>query len=357
VFNQVKEWRIVLVKRKSRIDRTTRLLVTITLFGGAWFLLKGAAIIWYNTFSKSAYIKNLFNVEYVFSILLLTTVLGITISVFNYLYLEFKTYQYYQNDNNQNEAIKRADDGFNRIFKTIKTSINIILTFVIILAVIEVIKTPIKIWFIVGGFLIVILIVILLYINKDILKKIESITNITESKIKPYIKFSYIAFLVLFGGISITLLSISDNGDVKVKINESNKIPMSFKLQNILEPEIQIRIIREKDSDKPILIPVKGDQFKESSIELLEETSNSNLFSKDNKKDISDVDKFYTSKSKYYYEYTLNLREYLTEGKNEIEILIFSNEGSNKKKVRIVNSILIKGTNIKITKKDFKVKL
>lgn len=63
-------------------------------------------------------------------------------------------------------------------------------------------------------------------------------------------------------------------------------------------------------------------------------------------------------KNYYEYLYTVNLKEYLVEGKNQIEIKFKSNSFPNKiNSYRIVNWISYKNGNVSFLKKEFSIDL
>ncbi len=180
-------------------DRATRLAVTITLFGGAWFILQEGSKIWYKLFSESAYTKTIFNLEHVIAISIMTIIIAMMLSVIKYIYFETKSFISYDEIDLQVRALKRADEGFKDIFKNLKYSFNIIIFIFLILMITEFSK-DVSFWkWILGAFSIVILAsIFIIRINNNARDKLVNLTNVLESKINKYIPYSFFCIYSLF---------------------------------------------------------------------------------------------------------------------------------------------------------------
>ncbi|MED2038249.1 hypothetical protein P4V58_13780 [Bacillus wiedmannii] len=105
---------------KIKKDRTPRLVIMLTIFGGSLFGIKIIFQAWWQTFSNSAYTKTLYNIQHLLIGFFAFVTAFILLRIVYYFYFELKTLGYYKNYDEQNEAINKADENYRAIFQTIK---------------------------------------------------------------------------------------------------------------------------------------------------------------------------------------------------------------------------------------------
>jgi hypothetical protein len=332
-------------KRKiNKIDRTTRLLVTITLFSGAWFLLKGVFFHWLNTFTDIIYSKGIFYYEHLISIVLLTIAVAITLLVIRYLYMELRTYRYYKNEEEQQDSLKKADICFDEIFNMIKTSLYVLLFIIIGLICI---KYKMFLLIISIGFLLgIILRIIDIQFNNEYINKAKLYWRTINEKAKYIIVLVNVSCLSLVIGFVIMISSYEDKQKVHVKFLERKNLSFEIKLSNIQKPEVEINVFRELKPNDDIKLNLEEEDFRGSFIEVSETSS----MLKNNEKD-----KFHFSQNNFQYLYESVLDQYILDGKNELEIFIRSNGNISKKTVHIFTTIIKDSNGISISQKNFEV--
>lgn len=330
---------------KKDIDRTTRLVITLTIFGGSWFLLRGAFALWFNTFSKSAYIKSLFTIEYVISVIVLTFIIVTSIRVLSYVFTELKTFQVFSSIDDKVDMQKIADAKYAEIFKTIKRSINGIIGISIISLIVELtIKPSLLISITIGTVLFLVLFIILrFFVKKEKLKGIISKVDGIEQKISPYVFLLYTGLIVFLVGISLALMSINHNRYIEVEFKKTNELELEIVIQNIDDPEMVISIVNENKPDKRSTIKVTKDDYYHDLVEVFEHLNTQNT-------------KYNIDKYIKHYHYSTNLDQYVLDGRNIVEINIIGKDSNVNKVTRIVNEIERNGSRTKIAEDKFMVK-
>ncbi len=334
---------------KNKIDRTTRLLVTLTIFGATWYLLKGALNLWLTSFSENAYTETFLTFEHILSITILTVVFAITTVVIRYIYYELKTYQYFVDDESRINVLEKADVMFGKIFLTIKHSFNLSIIFGLITLVIMVFFQPnLLISLLVGVFIVLGLVVFLSFFKKEKVYRVVKYSQVIEQKVSPYLYQIYIACLFLLLGTAVTLISLSSDKLILVNIEENSSLPIEIKMTNINDPIVQITIINgNKLEEKKIL------KFHESDLYISFEEVFDNKRTFYNKAESL----LYIKKSKYTYLLKYDLIDYVAEGKNSIEIVIKSSERSSDKTIRVLSNIIKEGNDLYISEKNFSIDL
>ncbi|MDQ0224416.1 hypothetical protein ACFPRB_17280 [Metabacillus niabensis] len=346
---------------KNETDRTTRLLITITFFGGTWYLLRGIINLWGKTFSEIVYTKSILNYEHIVSIWLLVVMVILTGTVIIYIYSEFKTYQYLPNKYDKEKSINKADRAFNDIFNMIKK-----LKFLSILILIPVFLIMLFTQIKMGIFLLIfvvelILVFIYMFFIKEKLKNQIKRLNLQQMNVFPKLRdkfkhlelITYLLVFVFIVSISLIVISIEGNQEVEMKINDTKKIPMEILLNNYEKPTIEINIIREKRPTSNVKIDLEESELQKSFIEVYESRiSKGNFLLKESEDENKKVP---ISKNKYFYKYNLELEEYLLEGENFLEIYIQNNGNASKKTVHIVTPIYKEGEKINIPRENFKI--
>ncbi|MFD2640029.1 hypothetical protein [Piscibacillus salipiscarius] len=312
----------------NKVDRTTRLIVTLTMFGGTWFLLKNVFKSWVNIFSSSAYTQSFISIENIISVISFTVILTIIIKVILYIYAELKTFQMFESEEEKQTIYKSADIKFNDIFKTIKKCAYAILGVALLFGIFELFNDPNLLgYFILGALLALIFFIILFFVKKEKLKKVVSKAEKIEETIAPYGSLIYISFLALFVGICITLVSFNQNQFVEVNFKDNNEnIALELIVQNMENIEATINIVNDKENISPNVIRLDNNDFNRNVIEVYDDTKTDNY-------------KFYIKKSRNQYTHSLDLSEYIIDGRNVVEIKIISNQMSRNKVVKIENEI------------------
>ncbi|MBP1950696.1 hypothetical protein [Virgibacillus litoralis] len=328
---------------KNNIERTTRLIITLTIFGGMWFLFKGAIALWISTFSTTAFTKSIINIEYVLSVITLTVILVITIKVLIYVYTELKTFQFFINIEDKEKLQKNADIKYGDIFKTIKYIINGLFGIAILSIIIELVAKPhLIISILIGTLSVTLLFCLSLFVKKENVKKVITTIEKIEEKISPYNFLLYIGVLILFVGICISLVSLNQNQIVEVEFKNNKNVILNANIQNIENVEMAITIYNEKNGEETNL-DIAHTEFSQDLVEVYEKNSTENT-------------KLYIDKSQHQYHYSMNLDKYLIEGNNQIELKISNQKSSNSKIVRIVNDIEKNGSKMEISEEKFIVK-
>lgn len=342
-------------------DRTLRLAIMLTIFGGSLYGSKVIFQVWWQTFLNSAYTKTLYNTQHFLIGFFALVTACILLRVGYYFYCELKTLGYYKNDNEQAEAINKADKSYRSIFQTIKKSFWWSTLPLGTMILVEIFNQKYSIVFIVIGIIIGCTILLLGYILKKyrILERINFVKNKNyDTKLKKYSEsfffIIYVAFLWIIISVSVTRLAIGGNQYVEINLNETKNIPITLITQNINELDIQMKI------NNKVTIDPKSFKFSKSTIEVFE-----------NRKELSkgfiDINKFSEEvnnnnygvnldKTKDKSEYQLDLRQYMQEGINTVEILVKFTNGDNDKYLSFSTNVYVEKDEIKITEKNVKIK-
>ncbi|MFD2046453.1 hypothetical protein ACFSTA_19095 [Ornithinibacillus salinisoli] len=340
------------MKEKREIDRTTRFLVTLTLFGGTWFVFRGIIEVWANTFSEIVYAKGIISHEHILWMSLLIVMVAITGSVLKYVYLEYNTYRHFAKSEQQLDSIKKADSSFDGIFTMIKISF----VFIIILNFLTLFISEIKILtFLVLSIIGICAGILYKYTLKNKIKRFFIKTNIhklyTKAKLSQLWFILYIFLIILVLSLALIMVSFDSNQEVEINIVDTNSVPLIITLNNYDNPTMEINIFRENNPNDNINLTVGENEFQRSLIEVYETNlTNENFLIKS-----SNNNKFPISQNKDIYQYNLELGEYLLEGKNVLEIFVFSEGNISKKTVHIITEICIEGDKVEIPQKSFKV--
>lgn len=335
---------------KTLIDRTTRFLVTLTLFGGAWYILKGVTNLWLKTFSEIFYSKSIINKEHILSMSLLIVMVSITTTVIIYLYMEYKTYRNYEDKEEMEKAVNKADRRFDGIFSMVNVSFISFLTINILTIFVKEIKGLTLLSMIFVGFLIGA--ISRFYLEEKVRSAITKYRlPKPNNKGKQLGYIIYISFIVLILSFSLMIVSLEGNQKVEVKIEDTTKIPMEITLQNFESPTIEFSIFREKKPKKNVKFKLKDGDFQKSLIEVHETNLPNENFLLRNNTD----NKLTRSQNENTYQYTSELSKYILEGKNVVEIIIISKGENSKKTVRIASTITKDGEAIEVPQNIYKV--
>ncbi|KMY44702.1 hypothetical protein AC622_10980 [Bacillus sp. FJAT-27916] len=356
---------------KQTIDRATRLAVSLTVAGGAVFIVNKTFNAWHKTFSTDLYTNNIFNFDYVFSSILFFMSILFAYTIGRYLFLELKTFNHFEDEAKKQFAYENSDKAYSNIFLKLKRysiwSLGIIL---IILIPINISKTSFSWNYVIGFFLIgsALFIFGLLFLNKENIKKftkrkkiigIIKVTNKLPLKFKKSLislfEFLYGLALIFYLGLFITMSSFQDNQLAKIDIGNSVTIPINIVVNNNIDTEIRIKISNSKTehyinhSDMKIL---------ESSIEVYEknEVLKSNDIEHFTKNLISENDKLSIPNTEYTKKYSIDSDKYIIDGNNKVEISIVTTGTDNTRAIQFVTSIKKEGDRIEIAKDKINVK-
>jgi hypothetical protein len=326
----------------KEIDRATRLVITLTLFGGSWFLLKNTIGIWYQTFTKFAYTKTFISVESIFSVILLTIVSAITLKVISYIFHELKTYQSFSQSEVREEALALADKKFSDIFLTIKNCFYFFLVTGLIMTIVTVIFKPTFYYSFLIGILLAIVIFIISHKKRGKVQIFLEKTEIFQKKISPYSFLLYIVFFILFFGISLSMVSLNANQNVSVNFTSEYGTQILIDLQNIEVKELSLNI---ENNEETRSVDLAEAELREDLIETLDDSKTNN-------------NRVYLKKSRYQQHYIIKIDKYLLEGLNKIEMkVIVEGLSENNQIVRIKNDIIKKKESINFSEKVFKIEL
>ncbi|OTW89166.1 hypothetical protein BK702_10395 [Bacillus thuringiensis serovar cameroun] len=349
-------------KEKLISDRTARLAIIITIFGGSLFIIKGTFFAWWKTFSNSAYTKTLYSVEHILILLFTSLILLISYNVGKYIYSELKGLIYSNSVENQNEIIDRANENYRLIFKTIKASGIIAAVTMVVLILYQYIYERYSIDFKSFGILVVGIILIIGYIlyKKKHTFKDETIKNISGFLVHVGF-YTYIVVLLFIISLAISQLALSGNREVEITLDETKGIPMKIITKNIDELEMQIQISRGIEGDNLVTIDSKEFKTTKSLVEIFKNKGEFNEKSININKVSEEISEgnygFSLGKTKYKREYQIDLRKYMLEGENELKVLLKSKEGEYKKYLHFVTDVFIENQHIKINEKKIKVNI
>ncbi|KAB2459146.1 hypothetical protein F8160_00595 [Bacillus sp. CH126_4D] len=335
-------------------DRIPRLVLMLTVFGGSIYIVKGILLAWWKTFSNSAYTKTIYSVEHIMIVLPACVVSFIALHALYYVYMEMKTLGCYKNHDEQKSAINKADESYRNIFLTIKMGSGLILISLFIMVLIEGSKKELPITIITTTIIIACVALLIGYLLYKKAKLFEhKIFNRVKKKSSFIFIFVYFIFLWMIFSFTLTSLAIGGKKGVEINIDETKKIPITLTTQNIEELDIQMRINGATNIDS-------GDfEMSKGLTEVFEDKGNSSKKSVDISKFSEETNNhnygISLDKTKYKNEYQLDLRKYMLDGKNKIEILLMFKAGEDKKYVHFATNVYVENDKIKITEKKVKV--
>lgn len=195
------------------------------------------------------------------------------------------------------------------------------------------------------------------FINREKLKNIIKLTKKVESKINTHLSIVYVAFLMFFVGITITLLSLNSNQTARILIEDSTNVPVEIELRNKINPIIYIKI---RNSEEEFFVDNSNVVYSESYVEVLEkneELKSSNDIEHFVRNLSKEHDKVNVSKTEYTQIYSVDLGDYLASGGNYVEIIIVSTVFNNTKAIHFLTTVTKEGDKIKVIKKKMNLKL
>ncbi|HDX9635634.1 TPA: hypothetical protein ROY20_003473 [Bacillus cereus] len=346
---------------ETKKDRTPRLVIILTIFGGSLFGIKIIFQAWWQTFSNSAYTKTLYNMQHLLIGFFAFVTAFILLRIGYYFYFELKTLGYYKNYDEQNEAINKADESYRAIFQTIKKACWwSVLPFGSVI-VFEIFNQEQSIVPIVIGIIIGCSALFVGYILKKS-RILERINFVKTKKYLPKIKrhsksfvfVIYFLFLWTIISISVSRLAVGGNKYVEINLNETKDIPITLITQNIDKLDIQMRINNEATiGSKNFKVTKSVTEVFENRRELSKEFIDINKFSEEVNNNNYGVS---LDKTKYKNEYQMDLRDYMKEGINKVEILVtFKNDEINKY-LSFATNVYVENDKVKITEKNVKFK-
>ncbi|MDR4938240.1 hypothetical protein RGU11_17805 [Rossellomorea marisflavi] len=332
-------------KEKLRVDRSTRLAFTITIFGGAWFLLKSFFGYWYKLFSSYTYTKTIINIESLISVVILSLIIAISITTLIYIFNELKTFQSFNNDYEREEAERIADEKFFKIYKNLKVCTWVFLFVIAIIAAISIFANKMNLVFLLIVIVVTIIIFLVIYRlrKSNIVKNFFKGVDTLEKKMNPFSFIVYIIILVLFLGITLSSISLHYNQLVLIQFNsENDNTTLDVVMQNIDRKALKITM-KNDGAGKDEEIDLREGMVKKDLIEVYDDSTKNNY-------------KVYLNQLMERETFSINLSDYVNEGTNTIEIYLkYSSSNENSQNIRIKNDIIKTESNIEFAKKNFKI--
>lgn len=338
-------------------ERTTRLVLVLTIVGGGW----GILINFYLKFFASVFSRNMYSVfpfglEHILLICAGASLCMVMGNVLIFIWKELNSYDV--STANISEKIDLADKAFHNIFKSIKLNMLLgsIIFFVFALIIDLYKKDQVMIWFtyFLTFFFGVVLFVFIIELmrNRENIFKVEHIKKIF--KLNSIIRFS--AYVVLFGILfffGIVIMEPKHSAEVKF---HDNKIMMTSK--NTVPEEVLIEFIQPTEKGEILTHSITLD--KNSFLESYKRV----VYYPDKQADIfhslRNVSKenemvFQLDQTEQLYSYELDFRQYMMEGNNEIRVTIKSNDSGDKFTVISTPVIHQNGEN-KVLKNEFLIR-
>lgn len=346
--------------KKSSIDRTTRIVSTITLSGALFLIFKSIFMFWFNTFNSVLYSGNFFSLESTLPILLLSIGLRLGYGVIKYLYYELKSF--INEEDIKNYSIERSNKSFKDLFMIINSAGYSLGIFGIIYTSIEDIKFLIT-------FSIMTLLLVIIFIAKRRLKNKKMLLfspmretikriNIKGITMPEWVNICYIFFLVFIisMGFSITSFS-SSNQQIDIKYTETSAIPVEIILQNFNNPLVAVNIKDSNGNSKHQLI-LKHNSYTESYSASIESdiVVNEEDFLSLLDKLTDNVKKFYIPDIVTKYYYNTNLGELIDDGTYIIEITAISIEDRETEVKSFTTTLAKEKSKIFIQEKEYNSK-
>ncbi|XKE96553.1 hypothetical protein LG326_16910 (plasmid) [Metaplanococcus flavidus] len=345
----------------TQIDRTTRLAVTITIFGALFIVLKSSIGVWYNIFTTLAYTENFFNYDYMLSIIFVSIPLVSAFSIIRYLFWELQTYIPSNSDAEQTGSILKADKAFERIFRDAKNFAGLLFIFLYFLIIREIFLRGVVSGFVIGIILAVGFLILRHFAYKrfDRVKRVVDEVNrlsSTNTIISLLILTFYALVITFIFGLTFTLSSLaSTNQQAKVEVLETEEIQLNIELQNYLEPLVAIKITNYDNQEDSQTIPLENNEKLEFYSEAVIKTEmiNENDFNYLLDNIDNEIDRYDITKKKSFTKYQKNLNEYIDEGKYVVEVVMFSRANSLVNVTKFMTTIEKRGNQVTVSEKVF----
>lgn len=374
------------MNKRSVIDRTTRLAVTITFFGGIWYILLKVLSLWVNVFSEIFYVDTIISDEHILVLSMLISMLAITSVATIYIYKEYRTFKSFDNADAEQSMTLAADKAFDDIFSMMK----ICLVFLISVNIIATFLTEINIrnfsYSILVG--IIIGLVWTLYLEKKIKKEIslrlnkESNLNpqsnpafkekiimkytffkllkntlkklkLDHNKTKPklFLIFIYFGILIIIPTLVLMVMGLEGNKKIEISVKNDQNIPLVINLANLEKPRMEIMLINQRNKKNPIKLVIDENGFLKSGSEVLEKTNTKESFMIKE----STRSKFFRSNWSTTHYYYNELEKYIQPGGNLLEIYIFDEATNTQKSVKVFTTIFKDKKKIIISQEYFEL--
>ena len=335
-------------------DKSSRLLISIAIFGGTWFVFRGITDLWISAFSEIAYSNSIVNLEHALAIWLFVVSAVISGMMIRYMYFEYKTYQKFFRHKIKQNFEKDADKAFGDIFVAIKVlliSSLVYLGLIIFLNYIIYIKIKSLIVLIISGIIIGLLVFLT---HKKISRKIIVLNTINNETIRMFGIIIYLTLITAVFSLYLMVFSISDNQSLTVKIAHEKEVPILIKTDNLQNPFVEILIMNTKKDYKKKL-KISEDEITKSMIEVYESENETENFLIN--KSTNNNYKLMIKKTKLYSESKIELGNYLLQGENLIEITIKNKDSVSEKVVKISTVVNLKGSIINISRDEFFIEM
>ncbi|MEK4495494.1 hypothetical protein [Ureibacillus sp. FSL W8-0352] len=338
-------------------ERSTRIVLLITLFGALGYIAKTLLKIYISIFSEKIYLDFPFSAEHIIIVLIISYFFIIFIKILQYLYYELYSFSFYfgknSNINHQIKTVEQANKYYYYIFLACKEVA--IYSIVIGFITIGILNIYLKNIIVIAILIILLLIIILLIsLKREKFSEIFRIKKLFNSTLGLLIGISFFSFFIgvhfYIQPVNLEVAFETQGEEELLVINSKYYLPSSANIIFLSEDENGEYIL-----SKSIILEDKD--FINTFIEVKQsEVSSNNKFLKviDNltKKSkevyvIKDTDIKYT--------YKLNYESYLIEGNNKVVINLDIEEGILNKSFKIVNHINVKNDEYDIFERHFSV--
>lgn len=348
----------------TSIDRTTRLAVTLTIFGALFLVLKSSIGIWYSIFTNIAYTNDFLNYDYMLSIAFVSTALVVSVSIIRYVFFELQTYKHFEDAAEKTKTVSRADWAFERIFKDIKMLSMLLLALLLIFLIREMILRESILPILIGLILGIVLFFVGYFAYKKSTRVRQFMDNSTVGRASSasFSLFStvvYIVLIVFVFGLAFTISSLaSTNQQAKVELEDTKEVPLNIELQNYLSPLVTVTFTNYAVADDRRSFTLEAKEKLElySEAVIFEKVQEGEKFDSLIQNIDDEIDSFNINKKKSLAKYELNLGEYIEEGRYLVEVVILSREDSVSNVTKFMTTVEKSGDKVAISEKRFEAK-
>jgi hypothetical protein len=349
------------LNNSNQVDRVSRLGVTLTILGVAWYLLKRFFELLFDLFSRKLFLKSLYSTDHILALTFVTMFVTTFIWGVKYVYAELKTFKEFKDEVEFHKANANANKNFNDIFILFKVNISLLFIVLFVIVNAEIILNHFNIFWLILYILILVVIGVLFCIKKTrdkFMNSFKKLVDLLMTRIKHLGFWLYTFFIIFVLAFSFTVISFSKGQVVNIDFEDKPGLPVDIELVNVDVRDVKINIYNE-DNEKINGITLKGKDFFASSFEVLE--SRKTFW--DLKSNDTNYNSTTTNLDKNYYVLKKNLKieeEFnspLNNGKYRVEIIINSKNLNNTKTMIFVNDIVKSKKNFLINKEKFKIKL
>ncbi|MFJ6267010.1 hypothetical protein ACIQGW_18770 [Lysinibacillus xylanilyticus] len=339
------------------VERSSRIVLILTLFGMVGFFAKKTLAIFINIFSDKIYIYFPFRTEHILIVLVVSYLIIVFFRVLQYVYFELYSFSCYfgegSNSSHQMKAINQANRYYYNIFVTCK--LMAIYSTVVGLIVVAILGAYLQNYIIITLTLFLLLICIIFILTKRI--KIIDIF-----KAKNYINKNLgillsVSFFVFYLGVLFYVQPVKLNVKFEsIKKQEFLIIESEYYAPNAID----IAFYHENSKGEYVLtdsLILNENAFIPTFLEVKQARVSSNeSFMKILDNQINKFNEAYILKeTESEYKYKLKYEDYLKEGNNKIVINIDIKDEIINNSYRVVNHIILKNGEYEVIEKTFTV--